>query len=114
MPVSMDRVSDIKVKLGIQPNGPVQTYFTNTCYRRMSKYVPMDEGNLRRIVDIKQDSITYESPYARYQYYGERLDGSHKVKHYTTPGTGTYWDKKMVSAEGTQIEKEMNRYFGRR
>lgn len=27
--------------------------------------------------------------YAAYQERGERIDGSYKVKHYTTPGTGS-------------------------
>ena len=114
MPVDMNPVSTIKIHLGLEPNGPAQKYFTNACYRRMTKYVPKDEGNLRRIVDIGEDSITYESPYARYQYYGERLDGSHKVKHYTTPGTGKYWDKRMKSVEMKSLTKEMQTLFGRR
>ena len=97
MPVKMQPTSVIKARLGLEPNGRVQKFFTNTCYKHMDKYVPKDEGNLRTIVDIQPNSITYESPYARYQYYGEREDGSHKVINYTTPGTGPYWDKRMIS-----------------
>ena len=62
----------------------------------MDKYVPKDIGNLRDIVDKGVDYITYESPYAHAQYIGE-VHGS-PVRNYTTPGTGSYWDKKMVSA----------------
>lgn len=99
-------------KLGLEPNGPVQAFFTDTCYRYMDKYVPMDEGNLRTIVSIDESSIRYEMPYARYQYYGIREDGTHKVKHYTTPGTKSYWDKRMWSAEGKDVIKEVQRHFG--
>ena len=99
-------------KLGLEPNGPVQAFFTDTCYRYMDKYVPMDEGNLRTIVSIETSSITYEMPYARYQYYGIREDGTHKVKHYTTPGTSSYWDKRMWSAEGNDVIKEVQRFVG--
>ena len=112
MPVKMQPTSIIKARLGIEPNGRVQKFFTNTCYKHMDKYVPKDEGNLRTIVDIQPNSITYESPYARYQYYGEREDGSHKVINYTTPGTGPYWDKRMVSAEMQDIVKEVQNYIG--
>ena len=112
MPVKMQPTSIIKARLGIEPNGRVQKFFTNTCYKHMDKYVPKDEGNLRTIVDIQPNSITYESPYARYQYYGEREDGSHKVVNYTTPGTGPYWDKRMVSAEMQDIVKEVQNYIG--
>lgn len=112
MPVKMQPTSQIKARLGIEPNGRVQKFFTNTCYKHMDKYVPKDEGNLRTIVDVESNSITYESPYARYQYYGMRDDGTHVVKNYTTPGTGPYWDKRMVSAEMQDVVKEVQDYIG--
>lgn len=116
MPVKMQPISVIKARLGIEPNGRVQKFFTNTCYKHMDKYVPMSDleskGDLRTIVDIQPDSITYESPYARYQYYGMREDGTHVVKNYTTPGTGPYWDKRMVSAEMQDVLEEVQNYIG--
>ena len=112
MPVKIQPTSRIKARLGLEPNGRVQRYFTERCYAYMDKYVPKDNGDLRTIVDIQPDSITYESPYARYQYYGVREDGTHKVQHYTTAGTGPYWDKKMVSAEMKDLVKEVQDYVG--
>lgn len=112
MPIKMKPTSQIKARLGIQPNGRVQKFFTNTCYKHMDKYVPMREGNLRTIVDVNSDNIVYESPYARYQYYGMRNDGSRVVTKYTTPGTGPYWDKRMVSAEMQDVVKEVQDYIG--
>lgn len=112
MPVKIKPTSQIKARLGLEPNGRVQKFFTNTCYKHMDKYVPKDEGNLRINVDIQPTSITYESPYARYQYIGMRDDGSRVVKNYTTPGTGTYWDKRMVSAEIDDVVKEVQDYVG--
>lgn len=113
MPVELKPTSVIKARLGLEPNGRVQKFFTNTCYKHMNKYVPMDNGDLRTNVDIQPDSITYESPYARYQYYGIREDGTHEVQNYTTPGTGTYWDKRMVSAEMQDVVKEVQDYVNR-
>ena len=112
MSVKLKPTSQIKARLGIEPNGRVQKFFTNTCYKHMDKYVPKDKGNLRTIVDIQSNSITYESPYAKYQYHGMREDGSRVVKNYTTPGTGTYWDKRMVSAEMSDVVKEVQNYIG--
>lgn len=106
-------VGKIKAHLGINPNGRVQRFFTNTCYKHMDKYVPMDEGNLRTIVDIQPKYIVYEQEYAEYQYYGMERDGSRKVKHYTTPGTGTYWDIKMWNVEKEIILKEVQKYVKR-
>ena len=112
MSVKLKPISQIKAGLGIEPNGRVQRFFTNTCYRYMDKYVPMDNGDLRTNVDIQADSITYESPYANYQYHGMREDGSRVVKNYTTEGTGTYWDKRMVSAEMQDVVDEVQKYVG--
>lgn len=83
--MKLQPVSTIKAELQIEKGGAVEKFFTETCYRYMDDFVPMDEGNLRTTVDIGSDYITYESPYAEYQYYGQRADGTHKVMNYTTP-----------------------------
>lgn len=108
--MSLIPISQIKANLGIEPHGKVQKFFTNTCARHMDKYIPKDTGMLRNNIDIQADGITYQSPYAHYQYKGEREDGSHKVKNYTTPGTGSYWDRRMVSAEIETVVKEVQDY----
>lgn len=113
MPVKLKPTSVIKARLGLEPNGRVQKFFTNTCYKHIDKYVPQDNGDLRTIVDIQPDSITYEMPYAHYQYIGMREDGTHVVQNYTTPGTGPYWDKRMVSAEMQDVVKEVQNYINR-
>lgn len=112
MPVKMKPTSVIKANLGIEPNGKVQKFFTNTCYRYMDKYVPKDNGLLREVVTIDSNSITYEQEYAHAQYIGEVNGG--KVVNYTTPGTGPYWDKRMVSAEMQDVVKEVQNYIDKR
>ena len=110
MPVKMQPTSVIKARLGLEPNGKIQKFFTNTCYKHMDKYVPKDEGNLRINVSIQANSITYESPYAHYQYKGISKSGN--PLNYKTPGTGDYWDKRMVSAEMQDVVKEVQNYVG--
>lgn len=114
MSVYINSLEKIKKQLKIDKNGQVQAFLVETCYKHMDKYVPMDLGNLRTIVDINNHSITYESEYASYQYYGKRKDNSHKVKNYSTPGTGPYWDKRMMSAEGKNVVKEVQKIIGGR
>lgn len=103
-------ISEIKADLGIEPNGKVQKYFTERCYQHMDKYVPKDTGNLRENVILDSDSITYQSPYAHAQYVGYTKG---PVLNYTTPGTGPYWDKRMVSVEINDIIKECQEYMKR-
>lgn len=40
--------------------------------------------------------IKWDQPYASYQERGMRRDGSHKIKHYTTAGTGPWYAKNAV------------------
>lgn len=117
MPVEMKPVSQIKARLGLEPDGRVQKFFTNTCYKHMDKYVPFDEGSLSTIVDIQPSWITYEQEYASYQYYGVRKDGSHPINEANRnrdfhPLATSYWDKHMVSAEMKDIVKEVQDYVG--
>lgn len=104
-------ISQIKADLGIDPNGRVQAFFTDTCIKHMDKYVPKDNGNLRNNISKTKNSVTYESNYAHAQYIGE-VNGT-PVQNYTTAGTGSYWDKKMVSAEINDVVKEVQSYVNR-
>lgn len=111
--IKMKPANVVKANIGIDPNGRAQKFFTNTCFKNMTKYVPLREGTLRTTYDLQDDSIKWEAKYAKYQYRGMREDGSHVVKKYTTPGTGPYWDKRMVSADLPRIIEETKKYIGR-
>lgn len=138
MSVKLKPTSVIKARLGIEPNGRVQRFLTATCDKHMDKYVPYDLGNLRTNKDIQPESITYMSPYARYIYYGKKMvmpengksafyspnygywskKGEKKVLTnedlvYHTPGTGPFWDKRMVSAEIDKVVKEVQDFVNR-
>lgn len=74
----------------------------------MDPYVPKRKGELRSSGHVRQDSIIYETPYARLRYYGKKRKGffSEKQRRFffankekllsqrPTPGTGPRWDKK--------------------
>ena len=116
MSVKMQPTSVIKARLGIDPNGRVQKFFTSTCAKHMDKYVPFDEGNLADY-HLEKDAVVYEQPYARYQYYGVRENGTHKINEANRnrtyhPLASSYWDKKMVSAEMQDVVKEVQDYIG--
>lgn len=98
-------------KYGIQENGSSQLFLANTCFKRMTKYVPKDTGTLRSTVTVRPGSVTYEVPYAHAQYVGRVGKTRAKVKEYTTPRTGTYWDRKMKSAEGHLVAREVEAYM---
>lgn len=111
MPLIMKPTSVIIEDLGIQENGPAHAYFTHQCRLHMDKYVPYsgDTGHvhLRENVEETTDSIIYKSPYAHAQYVGYTTG---PVMNYTTPGTGPYWDKLMLSAERQDVVDDVQRY----
>lgn len=111
MPVKMQPTSVIKANLGIEPNGKVQKFFTNTCYRYMDKYVPKDTGLLRENVTLTTNTITYEQPYAHAQYVG--IVNGYAVQNYTTPGTGPYWDERMKSADMQNVVAEVQDFVNK-
>jgi hypothetical protein len=58
-------------------------------------------------------------PYAKYQYYGERKDGSHKINEANRnrsmhPEATSFWVEKMKTAEMDDIEKEVQDEIKRR
>ena len=113
--IELDSLDKIRDKLGLEVDGPIQAFLTQTCANYMDKYIPKgDTEMLRNEKTLTNSSITYEQPYASYQYYGEREDGSHKVKNYTTPGTGPYWDRAMMSAESEDVIKDVQDEIDRR
>lgn len=127
MAVKMLPTSTIKARLGIEPNGRVQKFLANSCKKHMEKYVPYREGNLRRVVTTTASSVTYEMPYAHYQYQGILYVDPDTKSSYakkdaikiptSTPlkyhgGGGSHWDKKMVSAEIGDVVKEVQQYIG--
>lgn len=115
MALKIEPINKIKISLGIQPNGAVQSYFTNLCYKYMDEFVPREYGDLRKNVTITANSITYESPYASYQYRGMREDGSHIIVsgNYTTPGTGPHWDERMLDVKREDLEKKVQEFVDR-
>lgn len=57
--------------------------------------IPKEEGTLRATGRIESDAegvfLSWSGVYAAYQWYGMRVDGTHVVRNYTTPGTGKMW-----------------------
>lgn len=64
-----------------------QRFFTNETAKLMDGYIPMDTGMLKDNKTVRRDSITYESVYARRQYW------EHKGKGLRGP----CWDKRMFA-----------------
>lgn len=87
-------------KYGMQEGGNAELFLANTCFKRMTKYVPWQTGNLATTVTVRPGSVTYEQEYAHRQYTTNKGKGIR----------GKYWDKKMVNNEGHLVAKEVEAY----
>ena len=115
MPVKMQPTSVIKARLGINKGGRAHAFFTNTCYKHMDKYVPCDTGNLAYdSTDIQTDKIIYQTNYAKIQYEGVR--NGKPIINKKSAGheyAGSYWDKRMWSAEKNEVVREVQSFINR-
>ena len=138
--VEMKPTQEIKARLGLDPDGKVQKFFTHTCRIHMDKYVPYNDGNLAERVWEEPKEIHYLSPYAHYMYEGEVYGPNVPIKRkgtdeivawfspikpkYKTGATINYnksmhplaspkWDKKMWSAEKEKVLKEVEEFIRR-
>lgn len=85
--------------------GLAERYMTSTVRRHMDKYVKKDTGVLKNTAVEGQNTITFVQPYAAKQYYTPNTrEGA--------PTRGPYWDRRMWSADGDAITREMARYVG--
>lgn len=135
MSVKFAPISEIKVIVGIEPNGPVLKKVMNSAYKRMGKYVPGKEGShLNRNVKFQGNRIIYDSPYAHYQYIGKLYVMKNGKGAYYSPtygfwsdkgkkktptnidlkhpyGGGPYWAEEMMNAEYSDLLKETEEYI---
>lgn len=132
---------ELTKRLGIDKTGQAQLFHTTNIYRHMLKYMPMETGmfSTKQTRVSSPTMITTNAPQAYYLYYGNRMVNSKTGKgpayipgvgyrwprgatlvpttdplNYTTtfhPLAGPFWDKRMVSAEGDVIAKELKDYI---
>ena len=73
-------------------------------------------GNLRESgrIDKGESGVRYliwDTVYALYQWFGVRHDGTHRVHHYTTPGTGTKWVDRAKQQYAADWQKVAQSHF---
>lgn len=66
---------ELKHRLGVDPGGYIQKVIDAAVIRACFPYVPFDEGILagsaNAATEIGSGEVIYDTPYARYLYYGE-------------------------------------------
>lgn len=75
----------------------------------MERFVPMLEGHLRASATFDKDGVTYDTPYARAQFYGSSYTKktSFTFRRYTTSGTGKRWDLRASAIYMSDWERKV-------
>ena len=137
--VNIDPVYVIEGKLGIDPDGPAQAFFTETCSNHMDKYEPYRNGGLHNSKYFTIDEIHYTAPYSHYMYEGvvwgpnipikdkngnivrwisgkPKYQTMRKIEYKTEMNSlaTSHWAEEMWSAEKGDIYHELADYFKKR
>lgn len=138
--VNMKPVNTILARLGVNRNGDVQRFVTNTINLRITRYMPYRTGTLATKSKYVKSATEIEviAPYAAYQYYGKVMVDSRTGKgpanipgvglRYRNGATlkatdrdlnytrtqhrraGPYWDRRMMAAESARIRADIQQY----
>ena len=85
----------------------IQKYVDSECIRLMAQYTPMQTGMLQRnaitSIRIGTGKITYNSPYARYQYYGKLM-----VSSVTGSAWARYGESKIITGKNLNYSKNQH------
>ena len=142
--VEMKPVNTILVRLGVDKNGDVQKFVTNTINRRMTLYMPYRTGAVSTKLKYVKSPVEIEvlAPYARPMYYGKVMVNAktgkgpafipgvgyrykkgailkatdRDLKYDTTkhPNAGPFWDRRMMAAEKDAIVSDIQAYVRRK
>ena len=88
------------------------------------KFVPYSGGSSQSAGGLRESGhidrgesgriyLVWDTVYALYQWFGIRADGTHPVRRYTTPGTGTQWVEKARAQHGDQWHEIVQKAFRR-
>ncbi len=125
--VIMNPIQTIINSKGLAPGGAIQQFHTANVLRRIVKYMPYRTGATIKLTvaqsPVQQTYIMTDVPYGKYLYYGKVMMGrapkrvTEKDLEYTkskNPQAGSYWDRRLMAAEGAAIRADLQRFIRRR
>lgn len=107
--LQMDSTEKILLKRNLNRNGKGQRFFTHEVRRLSTPYVPRLNGKLYDNVTEASNSITYNMPYARRQWYENQ--GKNRRFHSLAGG---HWTERMWPDRGKEITQAVAKYCGGR
>ena len=126
-----DDVKKVLEKRGLEEKGRVQKFIDNEVIRFCAPYTPKDSGLLLGAPKSLGGKIVYNSPYAKYMYYGKVMVSpstgspwarrgerksltSRGIKYSGAPQRGAYWFERMKADHAADIAREAAEMAGGR
>ncbi len=112
--VHLDNASRVARRHGLERGGPIQKFIDSEVIRLSDPYIPFQSGMLKLSGQlgtvVGSGEITYNSPYARYLYYGYVMVGrapkqltNRPITYQGAPKRGAYWFERMKQNHGREI-----------
>lgn len=111
--IEINSTDEILKSRHLETGGQGQQLFTSEVKRFSDAYTPFDSGTLAGGVTIGVDSITYNAPYARYQFYGESKNGK-PLNYQGAPMRGKEWTNRMWQDRGKEVLQSVAAFVGGR
>ncbi len=105
--LQMDPIEKILLKRNLNRNGKGQRFFTHEVRRLSTPYVPRLSGELSDTATEAPNKITYNTPYARRQWYENQ--GKNRRFHRLAGG---HWTERMWPDRGKEITRAVAKYCG--
>jgi hypothetical protein len=106
---------------GLGGDNSARVYLASEVKRLCDPYVPMQSGHLKNTAVVASDgsTLTYQGPYAHYQYAGQVLAGRAPKKPtgasltYSGGGMrGAQWDKRMLADKKDELVNNLEKFVG--
>lgn len=115
--VEMNSTSKILKRLNLDKQGKVRYFFRDKVAEECDPYVPMVSGQLADYTTHGTE-IWYDTPYAKYQYWGARDDLTHLIKTANRnrekhPLATSFWDRHLWTAKKDEIAKDVKKEIER-
>lgn len=109
----LDPTEKILLKRNLEKDGQAQRFMTSEIRRLADPYTPMDSSTLKNNVTMGAHTIKYNSPYARYQYFGVSKNGV-DLKYNGAPMRGKKWVERCWADRHSDIVEAVARFVGGR
>ena len=115
--LNIKSVTQILATRNMQKGGKADLFLATEIHRLSDPYTPLDNSILKENVTIEPNKITYDSPYAQYQWYGRVMAGNPrkaiaKALKYNGSLRGAHWTTRMMIDRKQDVIKAVNNFVG--